>query len=118
MSVLHDLRCDPCRRTERDVECQRGSIPPCPRCGGARRWLPFAPHTDLWGGPKRIRSLDRTFASSSDMKAYLKRNHLESAGDRVGGMRNSGQQFGRIYSGGGITRRSSYAKGYGTSGVE
>lgn len=46
---VHDLKCAACDEVERDVLCRRpsaggqGVLPPCPKCGGDRTWVPFVP---------------------------------------------------------------------------
>lgn len=62
-------------------------FPACRNCGGERTWIPSKVNTDLWGQPTYVRSLDREFDSKSDLKAYLKANGLQEAGDKVNGAR-------------------------------
>lgn len=62
-------------------------FPACRNCGGERTWIPSRVNTDLWGQPTYVRSLDREFDSKSDLKAYLKANGLQEAGDKVNGAR-------------------------------
>jgi hypothetical protein len=47
MALLHDLRCTPCGWVEESVLCRRepggkALLPPCPRCGSDRNWVPAA----------------------------------------------------------------------------
>ena len=42
---MHNLKCTPCEWSEEDVLCRRDAggktiLPPCPRCGGDRTWVP------------------------------------------------------------------------------
>lgn len=87
--VFHDLRCLACDARENDVLLDGGApFPPCQLCGGARTWVPARLNTDAWGQSTYVSSLDREFASRSDLRKYLSDNGLREAGDRVGGARN------------------------------
>ena len=84
---IHDLRCTQCEKIVRDQIIKGSDYGRC-ACGGERTWLPVKVTTDIWGGPKYIESLDRTFDARSDLKSELKRCGFEPVGDKVRGARN------------------------------
>lgn len=102
---IHDLRCASCGTESPDVWVVAGSYPPCAKCGGAQSWIPSRVNADIWGGPRRVESLDMTFDSKSDLRSHLKANGWEPAGDRVGGAREEKFQK-RLYSYGGQGNRT------------
>ncbi len=70
MAVLHDLKCTPCGWVEENVLCRRNAsqnaiLPPCPRCGGDRHWVP----TEM-----RTPSLTRR-EPAPEMKEFYKPGH-------------------------------------------
>jgi hypothetical protein len=97
---------------EPDVATQAGCYTPCPFCGGARTWLPTRVNTDIWGGSKFVKSLDKEFSGKDELRRYLKDTGLEEAGDRVGGARNEGHiGIGKGYSFDGQAVRRTSAEG-------
>lgn len=108
---IHDLRCESCGAIETDVFVYGDGFPTCGLCGGPRTWVPAAVRTDAWGSPTYVTSLDREFASRSDLRKYLRENGLSEAGDRVGGARNESHlHLGRAFSYAGQTERVSTAE--------
>lgn len=87
MRCIHDLRCVECGAFEADVLVDGDGFPACRSCGGERTWVPSRVNTDIWGSPTYVKSLDMEFGSRSDLRAYLKQNGLQEAGDKVGGAR-------------------------------
>ena len=83
MRRIHDLRCLSCERIETNVLVEGEEFPACGRCGGARDWIPSQVRTDIWGAPTYIKSLDREFSGKGELRAYLKENGLQEAGDKV-----------------------------------
>jgi len=114
--ILHDLRCTTCEAEELDVPIVGGVFPPCD-CGGKREWIPRRFATDITGGPFHSTSLDREFDSKSSLRAYLKQNGLQEAGDRVGGARNESHlRLGKSYSYKGQVGRATQAESAGRRG--
>jgi len=85
---IHDLRCVACGKVEVDQIVFDRPYPLC-TCGGDRDWVPAKMTTDSWGGPRFVNGIDRYFDSRSDLKAYMRKNGVLEAGDRVGGARNN-----------------------------
>ncbi len=116
MAVLHDVYCGHCDHEEEGVWFDHAKPPHCSRCGHSVRPRITHVNTDAWGGPRFIPSLDRTFDSHADLKSYMKRNHMEPAAsaDKHHGARNESHLgLGKLYSGAGIKKRSSYSRDYG-----
>lgn len=118
MAVLHDVYCAACDKIEVDVWVQSGAATRCPTCRGPRSIaITKSPFMDAWGGPRHIPTMrDEPFASKSEMRRWMRDNDLgpSPSADKHGGARNEGHMhLGRIYSGGGIRRRSSYDHRYG-----
>ena len=95
---IHDLRCKSCDQLELDVVVHDRPYPPCERCGGERDWVPARLTTDEWGQSRYFKSLDMEFRHKSDLRAYMKKNHIREAGDRVGGSRNEDGFKGTVFS--------------------
>jgi len=113
--IIHDLRCLACGAVEQDVLVpSNDAFTLCPLCGGERDWVPAKLNTDAWGSPQYVASLDREFASKSDLRKHLKENGLQEAGDRVGGARNESHLgLGKGYSYRGQARRATAAENAG-----
>lgn len=82
MRRVHDIRCVECQSVRLDVVVE-DDYPPCDNCGGETTWIPSKISTDIWGQPTYVKSLDQEFGSRSELKAYLKANGLQEAGDKV-----------------------------------
>lgn len=95
---IHDLRCKACQRLELDVVVGDRPYPVCPECNGERDWVPSKLTTDEWGQSRYFKSLDMEFQSKSDLKAYMRKNGVREAGDKVGGARNEDGFKGTVYS--------------------
>lgn len=115
--IIHDLRCLECRDVAIDVACVNrpdGAMPLCPKCGGERQWIPAKLNTDIWGSGQYVTSLNREFASKSDLKRYLRENGLSEAGDRKGGARNESHlNMGKTFSYKGQVGRATRAESAG-----
>ena len=104
---IHDLRCTRCKLLEVDVIVSERPYPRCPACDGERDWVPAKVVTQEWGQSRYFKSLDKSFSSRSEFRKYLKANHCEEAGDKVGGARNEDHlRLGKSFSYGGQAKRS------------
>lgn len=101
---VHDLRCTKCEAIVRDQIVTGTEYGRC-SCGGLRTWLPARVNTDIWGSPRYLESLDRTFDSKSDLTKELKRCGFEPAGDKVRGARNEDRYKGTSFNFPGQRRR-------------
>lgn len=106
--MKRDLFCRRCDREEYDVYLEGLDYPRCP-CGNRMETLfRCSPAMDIYGGPQYHPALDITFASKSEMRAYLKSKGLMECGDPVHGARNEdGLRLGKLYSYAGQATRSS-----------
>jgi len=106
---IHDLIC-PNDHLVTDIAVIGGVMGKCDRCGEPRRvsWLRgMAPSNDCYGAPRDIESLGLRDVSRSDVKAHLKANAWEEAGDRVHGARNTERYEGKGFSYSGQASRAS-----------
>lgn len=113
MTIIHDLRCIQCDIIYEDVHCVSGQpFPRSPCCQAEQRWVPSKLNTDITGGPVYYKSLDREFASKSELKGYLKSKGLSEAGDKVGGARNESHlNLGKGFSYSGQSSRTTASEG-------
>lgn len=96
---LQQFRCPRCESETEVLLVERDEGRCC--CGRVMRKIPQIFHHDAWGGPRYIRSLDRTFESHADLKRHLRENHLEQApsADKYHGAREEGHRIrGDVYS--------------------
>ena len=93
MGVLHDLFCQNCGATRKNVVVVKGAFPDCQRCASTMRWQPFVVATDVLGHETTSRILDEapnrplTYTSTKERDRKMKRLGFEPAGDRIHGAR-------------------------------
>ena len=96
---LYQWRCPSCGRMTGVEFADHDALRTC--CGVAMRKVPQVFHHDAWGGPRYIRSLDRTFTDHAELKTYQEVNGIRQApsADKHGGARNESHLgLGKLYS--------------------
>ena len=98
MSILNDFRCPECGLVE---EVWSHDEPECSYCGSESEKIFTQLHTDIWGGPQYVTSLDQTFDSKSDLKSWLSANDMVQSptAEKHGGayLRDGAPRTSRIY---------------------
>jgi len=112
MAVIHDFECKFCGTMYEAWTSQTS----CGYCGGTGEQIfTKSPVTDIWGGPRFIRSLQRTFDSKSSLNKWLKAHNMTQSptADKRGGAHLGGAEAyreSRIY----FDPRSGHSRDKGT----
>lgn len=101
MAVLHDFQCPNCGLLEEFLVDYTQDTAECSYCGVESERVFTQLHTDSWGGPQYVASLDETFDSRSDLKSWLKENNMVQSptAEKHGGayLRDGAPRTSRIY---------------------